>query len=78
MDPSQPVKGVDASAGGASPDLEYIIAPLMFMSHGFIPAPPGESVCTIVGTKSRFNLVYILICTHYRVPSCYARRVPAL
>ncbi|KAF8526147.1 GMC oxidoreductase [Gautieria morchelliformis] len=46
-DVNEPVKCVDTSAGRASPDIEYIVAPMMFLSHGFISAPPRTNFCTI-------------------------------
>ena len=45
----QSMKSVDVSSGTESPDLEYIVAPVAFISHGFIVPKPRANVCTIVG-----------------------------
>ena len=47
----KPVKAVDASADEGSPDLEYIIAPIMYLDHGPTSALLGVHTFCIVSTR---------------------------
>ncbi|KAF8582835.1 GMC oxidoreductase [Ramaria rubella] len=45
-DPSDHAKVMDVSAGNASPDIEYIIAPVSFKAHEYVQGP-ATYTCTI-------------------------------